>query len=401
MPGLGHLGDNIGLIATYTDLLEELDPGLSMEACHTPVVLPCVDPNAMMRHMPQLQFSCPPDLSDFEEKRLWSTLLFRLMIKVKVDVGLVGLHSPGDLETAFLQGFQTKAIGFSNANPLDKNARRKALDDCIEFVTLSEDIRIGKIHSENACQLLLGVDDKDTTNWKRQESDLVVLPNRLLSVSLLRLLKIYDRNVPVYRDGAALFYRKAFCATGDSLSSTPLEAAYVWTLAVRLADHKSIAFNDASFKVEQLVDIIPHRLFPSNQVNKPDIAAIKALRKDVLYYAAEKGGLSDHHDTHPRADIWFRTTSDQVVLIDISGGQNADNHAIKVQNLQGLTDEWNSKPEFEGLTFVGVVLAPSMPGPSAGAAPGEVQQVVGRDARELLGGLDQVFRWFDSVPLQT
>ena len=71
MPGLGHLGDNIGLIATYTDLLEELDPGLSMEACHTPVVLPCVDPNAMMRHMPQLQFSCPPDLSDVEENRLW------------------------------------------------------------------------------------------------------------------------------------------------------------------------------------------------------------------------------------------------------------------------------------------------------------------------------------------
>ena len=240
---------------------------------------------------------------------------------------LGGLHHPSELAESFLEGFQTKADGFSNAKPLGKNVRREALGDCIEFVTPSKDIWVGIVHSANACQLLLGVPDADTITWERQESDLVVLPNRLLSVSLLRLLNIHDRNVPVYHAGAFLFHRKAFCATGDFLSSTPLEAAYVWTLAVHLADRKSIAFPFACFNVEQLVDIIPHRLFSSNQVNKPDIAAIQALRKDVLYYAAEKGGLSDHHDTHPWADLWFRTTSDQVVLIDISGGQNAGKHA--------------------------------------------------------------------------
>jgi hypothetical protein len=113
----------------------------------------------------------------------------------------------------------------------------------------------------------------------------------------------------------------------------------------------------------------------------------------VLYYAAEKDGL---HATHPRADIWFRTTDDEVVLIDIFGGQSPENFADKVQNLQDLTDDWNRKLEFKGLTFFGVVLAPSMPGPSKGTSLDKVQQVLGRDARNLLGGLDQVFRWFDN-----
>ena len=86
-----------------------------------------------------------------------------------------------------------------------------------------------------------------------------------------------------------------------------------------------------------------------------------------------------------------------MVLIDIAGGQDAKNRASKAQKLQGLINDWNGKPEFKGLTFEGVVLCPSFPGPSPRAAPGEVQQVSGRDARDLLGGLDQVFRWFDRV----
>ncbi|KAJ1416178.1 hypothetical protein B484DRAFT_401266 [Ochromonadaceae sp. CCMP2298] len=43
-------------------------------------------------------------------------------------------------------------------------------------------------------------------------------------------------------------------------------------------------------------------------------------------------------------------------------------------------------------TPVHTTLSPSSE--DRGAAPGEVQQVLGRDARKLLGGFDQVFRWF-------
>ncbi|KAJ1437706.1 hypothetical protein B484DRAFT_428226 [Ochromonadaceae sp. CCMP2298] len=388
---LGYLGDSIGLIATYTDRLIEFAVEGSSEACRVPVALPCADPSAMMRDVPELHFSHPPDLSDFVEKRLWATLLFRLMIKVQKEVELGGLHRRSAGADSFLRGFQTKANGFSI---VDKNARRKALGDCIEFVTLSENIEVSDVHSANACQLLLGVADVDTKAWKRQESELVVLPNRRLSVSLQRLLKIYDEKVPVYRKGAEFFHDKAFCATGDFLSSTPLEAAYVWTLAVHLAKFKSIKFLFDSFDVEKLVKIKSGRLFPGNQVDKPDIDAITALRKDALYYAAEKDGL---HATHSRADIWFRTTDEEVVLIDVFGGQNAEKLANKVQNLQDLIDDWNNKTEFKGLrTFVGVVLAPSIPDPSARKTLDKVQQVVGSDARELLGGLDQVFRWFDN-----
>jgi hypothetical protein len=217
----------------------------------------------------------------------------------------------------------------------------------------------------------------------------------------VRLLEIYDEKVQVYCDGAKLFRDKAFLATGDSLSSTPLEAAYVWTLAVRLAYHKFIEFGSARFRVEPTVDIVSSRLFSNSQVNKPDIENINALRKDVLYYAEEKGGLKEHPHTHPRVDIWFRTTRDQVILIDVAGGSNIKHHQAKVKNLQGLIDDWNKKPELTGLKFEGVVLAPAIPGPSPHAAAGEVHRVLGSDARRLLGGLDQVFRWFESEPVNS
>ena len=62
-----------------------------------------------------------------------------------------------------------------------------------------------------------------------------------------------------------------------------------------------------------------------------------------------------------------------------------------------MINDWNEKTEFkyEKLTFHGVVLAPGMPGRST-TADGQVHQVLGRDARNLLGGLDQVYRWYDS-----
>jgi hypothetical protein len=125
------------------------------------------------------------------------------------------------------------------------------------------------------------------------------------------------------------------------------------------------------------------------------------MRTDTLYYAAEKGGLSEHPLTHPRVDIWFRTPSNQIVLIDVYGGQKPTALSKKVENLQTLINDWNKKKEFqnddtmvEEMTFHGVVLAPGMPG-SGKTADGQVHQVLGRKARKLLGGLDQVYRWFD------
>jgi hypothetical protein len=408
---LGALGDDIGLIATFTDRLTDLDPGLSTEACRLPVALPCIDPNAMIRDVRDLQFRCPPDSTDREEKRLWSTLLFRLMMKVQIDVELVCLHKRSSEDTLdFLQGFQAKTEAFTAATTADnsnsrvyRNERKQALLACIEFCQLTKEIEVGSRNTVNACPLLLGMKDETLSDLERQESNLVVLPNDKISASLVRLLENYDTNVPVYKNGALLFRNKAFLASGDSLSSTPLEAAYVWTLAVRLATEKTVKFCQR-FDNENIVKIAAARLFRSTDPGKPDIAAIKAMHTDTLYYAAEKDGLSEHKNTHPRADIWFRTPSNQIVLIDVFGGQNATSLAEKVENLQTLINDWNTNPLFKKqeykiddneMTFHGVVLAPGMPGRST-TADGQVHQVLGRDARYLLGGLDQVYRWFDS-----
>ena len=384
---LALLGGRVRLIATYTSPPSEVE-ALSTGVCRDPVALPCLDPVEMMKDVTELQLAVP--VVDAEERRMYATMLFRLAMKVQVD-GLKGaLHYRKLYPVPFLKEFREKADAFASA--VGKGQRLEALRGCLRVCATSRAIKVGYVHSSNACELLLGIPDEDMEKLETQESDLVVLPNKKVSASLLRLLDLYDRKTPIYALGAHHFYEKAFGIADSSLvASAPLEAAYAWTIGVYLGRLRRIKFAGVTFSVDDVVCITGGRLFPTSDIKKPEVKAVTALRKDTLYFATEK---VDGHATHPRVDLWFRSREDEVVLIDIAGGQNEESVTRKVENLENLIETWSGMAELKGLTFRGVVIAPSMPTIDRGKA-GHVLRVFGKEARELLGGLDQVFRWLD------
>ena len=138
----------------------------------------------------------------------------------------------------------------------------------------------------------------------------------------------------------------------------------------------------------------------------------KTVLPGVMYYANEPKREEDGCKcTHPRADMWFRADGNHVVLIDITGGSAAlvktkrEKFRATLVDMQKGQDAKREKGE-TAVTVHGVILAPAacnQKGPTSTSTkvrvdghtgpPSTITIVCGRDARELLGGLDQVFRY--------
>ena len=169
-------------------------------------------------------------------------------------------------------------------------------------------------------------------------------------------------------------------------------AAYIWTLSTRSAIVGRLNFYEDVFTI-QCSQLAPARLFPGDDSSICDTAF---LRQDVLYYADERNGKP----THPLADIFFITRKQQLVLVDVAGGD--DNKVMqKRKNLLAWIEACGGC--INGYTLHGVVLAPNditgktssktrVPNTNESSA---VEVVRGRDARRLFGGLDQIFVWLE------
>ena len=99
----------------------------------------------------------------------------------------------------------------------------------------------------HAAALLLGMTDgtlhkkMDGDSEGRGLNDLIVLPNGKISMPVSHLVSIDDAAVPVFKVGGARF--RGLLASEDLLSSAPLEEAYLWALACRLAVSGSLRFH--------------------------------------------------------------------------------------------------------------------------------------------------------------
>ena len=284
---------------------------------------------------------------------------------------------------SFLAAFQ------SAASLIDKEGEG-ALEACMKLCKF-ETSMICTQADPNAAALLLGVPESERFNDKyRQMVDLQVVGDGLLTTSLDKLLVSRDPNVKVYNKGRIIF--NSMLEEEDYLSSTPLEAAHIWTLATRSATVGALNFYMDEFTF-QCSELAPARLFPGDDSSICDTAF---LRQDVLYYADERNGKP----THPLADIFFITRKQQLVLVDVAGGD--DNKVMqKRKNLLAWIEACGGC--INGYTLHGVVLAPNditgkpssqtrVPNTNESSA---VEVVRGRDARRLLGGLDQIFVWLE------
>jgi hypothetical protein len=297
--------------------------------------------------------------------------------------------------------------------------------------------------------------------FDRQAQHLLVI-DTMVTASLIHLLSISDPNHPVYAIGRNLFSRHVTTTTTslDVLVSTPLERAYLWTFACLWSKYGRIELGNRAFAMQKPSGIHSGRLFPKNYTSnfapgffyrKDTPSARKptreTMRDDVIYYALEgsqapaagkstrspnntSSSPAAENPSHPLCDIFFKALHEEsgrpvLVMVDVTGADKravsdkppvlTSQHAqmLLVNGKQRVVDfkssrlnQWIAEQKGQGKSFkdtgihaiYGVVLAPN-------AAQGVfkpldyVDVVCGDDARKLLGGLQQVFRWMVPKPI--
>ena len=354
------------VVATYTRR-PPLPPLGSSGVCRYPVPMPCLDLDAAIEHVPELKFPKGPDSLDNADRRVLATLRFRLGITIQYVYGLGCLHSKrDDFRRELLVPFNQKK---------QHSDRKQALINCTHLCKYPK-IRDRK--SPNAARLLVGIADEDFDAIERQVYDVTIVCNNI-TCRLPELIGMTDPNVAVHHDGMTRFVQTLM--SPDYLSSIPLEAAYSWTLSCASALQGVLRFNRIPFRIECKA-LLPGRLFSgtatSNHRNFCD------LQSDVMYYADELPSNS-----HPLCDIFFRSSCNKIVLVDITGGNE-----LTVEKKKSCLANWIEKQgEVANFSLVGVVLAPLCTGESS--SHGQVHVVRGNEAQNHLGGLAQVLQFFE------
>jgi hypothetical protein len=344
----------------------------------------------------RLELRFPPKLKR-KHRQAWTLLKCRLAAKI-VQSNLANMHEPDPETQLFLDNF-AKAAAIPDVE--------MALLECIRVCELK---RFQLWDGPFASNLLLGEKDVgDVWDLKmtasngrvvmdRQVSDLVTMgrgDERFVSASLLQLLSWEDPTCGPYNDGRDRFeeilvesYKGA--SSEQAILSTPLEAAYSWTFACASALRGKLKFGPRKFKIE-CKELKAERLFEGDRsfsYKGHDFA--KQLDSDVLYYADET------KLAHPRADIFFRTQKNELVLVDVYGGSNKDMVRKKKRSIKKWIEE-QQQQQVRDLTLHGVVLAPFVRDNDPAPVDGEkvVVVVCGEAARDLLGGLGDIASWFE------
>lgn len=327
-----------------------------------------------MNKFEELQFPAEKvETFDWAQKRIWATVRFRLGMLLQYTYGLTSLHKPqGDFTTKLLEPFKQAKENKSTV---------EALTNCANICKFPEVLGSSR-QNPNAVNILLGIMDND--HIERQVSNIVVV-NNLVTSSLVELLSIHDINMPVYCEGQGLFMNMLY--ETDYLSNGPLESSYCWALSCSSALRGRLRFGTGVYRIN-CKKLLPRRLFHGTTSNECDF---DKLEFDVIYYADERG--CDEHGiekpSHPLCDIFFRTTENELVLVDITGSHLKTNVNQKKEKLS----KWISVQQHKiPLQLHGVVLAPCYTGDST--THKRVHVVCGQEARLHLGGLMQTFHWF-------
>jgi hypothetical protein len=391
MQALASAHGSTTLVAT---LLEPppISPKAASAVCRRPVFLPRVDIDRVMeylgsthpvaQHHPGLCFPVAPDNATRDEHRLLATLRLRFAMALDTLSALGSLHRPGSRGEVdeFVEAF-ADALG---ASDLSRATLEKAIRAC--------PVKIPKKQRKSdplAASLLMGMEDEEVYAIGRRLYNLVVLPNRQVSSTISHLVSSVVPEVPVFGICARRF--ASVLGRNELLISAPLEEAYLWVLACDAALHGALSFNRSRFAVK-CTDIRPGRIFPGTNSN--EFNDVSELESDVMYFADEPGRDGNCTLTHPHADMFFRSSNGRdVVLIDVTGGRGGATE--KANKLMSTISKMQVEQAKNGITVHGVVLAPADTNASKTIKGGHGRVIIerGREAREMLGGLDQLFRY--------
>lgn len=356
--------NNVKVVATYLSR-PPLAPDASSGVCRNPLAVPCLDIKAAMQQIEKLNF--PHLVGGNAQKRLWGTLLFRLGLTLtQHGLGNFHLSQPDPDISDWLEDFH---LAGQNINTTT------ALKECIKLCTIKLD---EPTMDPNAAKLLVGVPERKIESIERQISDVVVLPDRKVSASLIRLLSIIDPNYSVYSVGRTLV--RKLLSSHDYLSNSMLEAAYFWSLSTKSAITGEV-FDGIMFTCK---DLEPGRLFPQDRSDDYD-KNFAAVNCDTMYFVQERDGMP----THPLADMFFCTAKKELVLVDITGGNDKRVWEKKNNLAKWIKEEQQNVPDHR---LRGVILAPIATNDTH--RDSFVHVVCGDLAQEQLGGFRQVFQWF-------
>ncbi len=116
----------VTVVATYT-ARPPLPAQASSAVCRDPVAMPCLDVDAAMQEIEELQFPHSQDSFNGEQKQLWATLRFRLGMKL-TECGLTNFHKHGNVNAdQLLQKFKSEASHTDTTEALEK---------CIQLCTI-------------------------------------------------------------------------------------------------------------------------------------------------------------------------------------------------------------------------------------------------------------------------
>jgi hypothetical protein len=353
----------------------------SSQVCRWPVALPILDINEVMATIPDFNFLSKHrnNIKSRDLERLLASMKFRLAYKIAINpLGM--LHIPESFEK--VQKFRSD---FSNE--MKKEDTKTALLKCNEVCQVSlPTSRIGSSSDPSAAAMLVGIEDKHDLIKQRQLDGVVILPDGTISFSLEKLLTIRDPSISCYSQGRNLFeVMLTSLDEVDLLASTPLERAYLWSLSCQFAVNSEIKFTSNSNYQFYCGKIESGRLFPGDKNDKYNLTNVK---ENVLYYADERNNKT----THPLADLFFRSVDNEIVLIDIGGG-NDGNIADKVNEHKVWIKREQPKRKNKSIKLRSVVIAPNANGKSKHDEDSGVTVVYGDDAIKLLGGLSQIRHW--------
>ena len=328
------------VVATYTEppYMPAIGAEASSEVCRLPVALPCLDVDKVLQHV-GIEL---PRGTNAENERLLALLKLRIQIALQPGpgLGMGGLHridsSPQHKE--MFDNFRRR-LSQTTMNQRKLNRERKTnqqktiLQECITACPTPRFDNV--INDKHAALLLRGMSDDQLKKAGRGLTHLIVLPNGRISTTLLRLLTFQDEDSElraIYAQGQQRF-RRAILNSADTLSGQPLEEAYLWTLSCQSVSVGKLVFTDIKRNVMtfdfKCTSIKSSRIFPSDDTTNFDISH---LQHNTMYYANElkRGGTVPQ--THPLADMFFRTKNDHLVLIDVKGA-NLDAVNKKVKHL--------------------------------------------------------------------
>ena len=352
------------VIATFTSPPWDLPSKQSSQACREAVAKAVSD---MVRVCQYCEVELPsPTHHDLD----WSSRRRLALLKFKIAMALESPHGLGLAAIHRLDNSPKHQKFFlklsEELNQKDKNLDER-LKTCIEGIKidLSEEVDL----TEHATKLLLGIKDTEKERFGRHLNDLIVLPNRRLTSTITQLLKFDDDTNEhlkrVYEKGRDRMSK--MIQRTDLLENTPLEVGFQWVVTCRSAAEKRLKFKSSASSDDLIFpihckDIRGARIFEpqftdvnkdqfdlitplNNKPETPDSVGGKGepagdfrvyhLEHGIIYYALEEKRADDEgkgNRSHPRADMFFRTGNDHLVLIDITGSKRKSE--IKLNNMK-------------------------------------------------------------------